>query len=61
MLTIEQSRCYGDVALAGETVAHRANVMIDAENFLNDDDAALGCPARLSAIGAEFEAIRSDK
>jgi hypothetical protein len=61
MLTIEQSRRYGDVALASETVAHRANVVIDAKDLLNDDDAALGRSAWLSAVGAELETIRSDQ
>jgi hypothetical protein len=32
--------------------------MIDAENLLNDDDAALGLAGRIGAIGAELEIIR---
>jgi hypothetical protein len=61
LLAIEQGRRHGRVTFAGKTIAHRANVMIDAKYLLNDDNAALGRSARLGAIGAELEAIRGDK
>jgi hypothetical protein len=61
MLPIEDRGRYCGVALAGETVTHRANVMIDAEYLLNDDDPALERSARLGPIGAEFEIVRSGK
>jgi hypothetical protein len=32
--------------------------MVDAEYFLNNDDAAFGRAARIGAIGAELETIR---
>ena len=41
LLAVEHRRRQRRIAFAGETVADRADVMIDAENFLNDDDAAL--------------------
>src|SRR5579863_1793300 len=58
LLTIEQGRRHRGVTLAGEPVAHRADVMIDAENLLDDDNAAPGRTARVGAIGAELEAVR---
>ena len=42
LLAIEQSRRYRSIAIGGETIADRADVMIDAKDFLDDDDAALG-------------------
>ena len=61
LLAIEQRRRNGRIAIGGEAIAHRPDVMIDAKDFLNDDDAALGRPARVGAIGAELEAVRRDK
>ena len=42
LLAVEQRRRHSHVTFGGKAVADRANVMIDAENFLDDDDAALG-------------------
>ena len=42
LLAVEHRRSERGVAFAGQPVADRADVMIDAEDFLNDDDAALG-------------------
>jgi hypothetical protein len=58
MLPIKDGGRDRRIALTGKAVAHRANVMIDAEYLLNDDDPALGRSARLSPIGAEFEIVR---
>src|SRR5579863_3331960 len=58
LLTIEQRRRHRGVTLAGEPVAYRADVMIDAENLLDDDDAARGRTAWIGAIGAELETVR---
>jgi hypothetical protein len=35
--------------------------MIDAKDFLDDDNATLGRPARIGAVGAELETVRGDK
>ena len=61
MLTIENRRRHSRIALVGEAVADGADVMIDAEDFLNDDDAALRRPARLGAIGTELETVGCDE
>ena len=55
---VEQRRRHRGIAFAREPVADRADVMIDAENFLNDDDAALRRAGRIGAIGAELETCR---
>jgi hypothetical protein len=31
--------------------------MVDAENLLNEDDAALGLAGRVGAVGSEFETV----
>jgi hypothetical protein len=36
-------------------------MMIDAKDFLNHDDAALGRSAWIGAIGAELKTVRGDK
>ena len=54
---IEQRRRHRGVAFVGEAVADRADVLVDAENFLNDDDAALRRARRIGAIGAELMAV----
>ena len=43
--------------VAGEPVADRADVVIDAENFLDDDHGALRRAGRIGAIGAELELV----
>ena len=58
LLTVEHRGRQRRIAFAGQPVAHRADVMIDAEDFLNDDDAALGFSGRIGAIGAELEIVR---
>ena len=58
LLAVEHRGRQRRIALAGQPVAHRADVMIDAEDFLNDDDAALGLAGRVGAIGAELEIVR---
>ena len=52
LLTVEQRRRYRRVAFAREPVADRADVVIDAEDFLNDHDAPLGGAGRIGTIGA---------
>ena len=57
LLAIEHRRRQRRIAFAGQPIAHRADVMIDAENLLDEDDAALGLAGRIGAIGAEFETV----
>ena len=38
---VENRRRDGEIACRREAVGHRADVMVDAENLLDDDDAAL--------------------
>src|SRR5262249_57243883 len=45
LLTIEQGRRQRSITFACKPVANRPDVMIDAENFLDDHNAAF-CPAR---------------
>jgi hypothetical protein len=56
-LPVEQGRRHGGVALAGQPIADRADVMIDAEDFLDDHDAALGGARRVGAIGAQLKLV----
>ena len=56
-LPVEQGRRHGGVAFAREPVADRADVMVDAEDFLNDHDAALGRARGIGAIGAQLELV----
>src|SRR5262245_34718279 len=56
-LAVEQRRRHGDVAFGREAVAHAADVMIDAENFLDDHHPADGLAARFGAIGTKAVAI----
>src|SRR5579885_3474003 len=51
--TVEYRRRHRGVAERGEAVAHRADVMIDAENFLHHYHATLRLALRVGAIGAE--------
>ena len=43
--------------MRGEVVAHFADVLVDAENLLDDDDAALRRAGRIGPIGAELEGV----
>ena len=56
-LPVEQCRSDGGVAFTGQTVADRANVMIDPENLLDDYDAALGGAGRVGAIGSQLKLV----
>ena len=55
---VEHRRRHRDIAFGGEPVAQRADVMIDAENLLHDDHAALRLAGRIGAIGAERMRVR---
>ena len=59
LIAVEDRRRDRDVTERGKAVADRADVMIDAENFLDDDHAALRRAGRIGAIGAELESVRS--
>src|SRR5262245_49473712 len=59
LLAIEHRRRHRSIAFAGEPVAYRPDVMIDAEDFLNKDNAAFGFAGRIGTIGAELETVRS--
>jgi hypothetical protein len=54
---VEQGGRHSDVAIGGKTVANRADVLVDAEDFLDDDDATLRRALRIGAIGAELVAV----
>src|SRR5712664_1434295 len=54
---IEQGRRNRDVAERSKTVSDRADVTINAEDFLNDDDSALGRPRWIDTIGIELVAV----
>ncbi len=54
---VEQRRRDRGVAFLGKVVADLADVLVDAENLLNDDDAALRRAGRIGAIGAKLEAV----
>src|SRR5260370_619323 len=56
-LPIEQRRRDGGIAFASQSVADRANVMIDAEDFLDDHDAAFGGVGRVGAIGTQLKLV----
>src|SRR4051794_13048430 len=52
--TIEQRRRDRVVAFLGEPIADRADMMIDAKDFLNNDDAALGRAFGIGAIRSQL-------
>src|SRR5271155_3990908 len=54
---IEQSRRNRDVAERSKTVSDRADVTINAEDFLNDDDSALRRPRWIDTIGVELVVV----
>ena len=56
-LTVEQCRRDRGIAFRGEPVADRADVVIDAEDFLDDYDAAFGGAGRIGAIGAQLKLV----
>ena len=51
---VEHRRRHRHIAERGEPVADRADVMVDAENLLDDHHAALRRALRIGAIGAEL-------
>jgi len=56
---IEHRRRDREISQRGEAIAHRANVVIDAENLLDHHQAALRLSLRLRAISTELETVRS--
>ena len=54
---VENRRRNRGIALRREPVAQVADVMVDAEYFLNDHDCALRLARRIGAVAAELEAI----
>ena len=54
---IEQRRRDGGIAFGGEPVADRADVMIDAENLLDDDDAAFRRAGWIGPISTKLKAV----
>ena len=55
---IEHRRRDRHIACVGQPIGHRADVVIDAENFLDHDHCALRRALRIGAVGAELEAVR---
>jgi hypothetical protein len=51
--TVEHRRRHRDIAERRQPVAHRADVVVDAENLLHHDQPALRRALRIGAIGAE--------
>ena len=45
------------IAIGGKAVGEGADMLVDAENFLNDDDGALGRAVRIGPVGAEGVAV----
>ena len=57
LLTIEQGRRQRSITFAREPVANRPDVMIDAENFLDDHNAAF-CRARwIGPVGTQLKFV----
>src|SRR5258705_2916544 len=56
---VEDRRRNRDIAGACQPVADRADVVIDAKDFLDHDDGRLGRASGIGAIGAQFESVRS--
>src|SRR5262249_22804205 len=54
---VEEARRKGEIALLGELVGHRLDVMVDPEDFLDDHDTALGRAGREGEVGADFAAL----
>ena len=54
---VEDRRGERGVAGPGETIRDRLDVMIDAEDFLDDDDAALGPTGRRRLVGADRRSV----
>jgi hypothetical protein len=57
LCAIEQRRRDRGVAFAREPVAHRANVIVHAEDFLDHHHAALGRAGGVGPIGAQLVAV----
>src|SRR6516225_11120858 len=51
---VEQGRGDGDETFGRQPIADRADVAVDAENLLNDHDAAHGRALRIGPIGAQL-------
>ena len=51
---VEQSRRHRRIAFRRQPVADIADMIVDPENFLHHDHAALAGPLRVGAIGAEL-------
>ena len=56
---VEDRRRDRDIACARETVADRADVVIDAKDLLDHHDGRLGRACGIGAIAAQFETVRS--
>src|SRR5512139_54049 len=57
LLSVEQRRRNRGIAYAREPVADRPNVVIDAEDLLDDYDAAFGRAGRVGAIGTQLKLV----
>ena len=51
---VEKARRQRDVAVGRELVGDGSDVVIDAEDLLDDDDATLGGTRRNSKVGADL-------
>src|SRR6185503_11241176 len=51
---VEHRRRHGRIAERGQPVAHRSDVMIDAENLLHHHHAAFDGALRVGAVSAEL-------
>ena len=51
---VEDGRRDGDIAFGGETIHDVANMAVDAENLLNDDDGAFRRTVWVGAVGAQL-------
>jgi len=56
-LPIEQCGRYSGIAFAGQPITDCANMMIDAEDFLDDHDAAFCRAGRVCPVGTQLELV----
>jgi hypothetical protein len=56
-LSIEKRGRDRQITLGGEEIRNRADVMIDAENLLDHDNAAARTPGRIGAPRADLDAV----
>ena len=54
---VEHGGRHGGIAERGQAIAHRADVVVHAENFLHHHDAAERFPGGIGAVGAELVRI----